>query len=138
MLFRSQCSDRQTLAAFGATCVDHSTATSGFHADQKTVRTGAACFRRLISTFHDCFFADRKNLGLSQKIKDFARFAHFFSALCLSLPGVKHQIFLLRRLSVDNFLIKCSAWLPFFDLSTNPIHVILVSSIGRQRALGIG
>ena len=47
------CSDSQTLAAFGATCVDHGTATAGLHADQKTVGTGAAGFGRLVSAFHD-------------------------------------------------------------------------------------
>ena len=45
--------DGQTLAALGAACVDHSTATLGLHADEETVGTGAADFGRLVSTFHD-------------------------------------------------------------------------------------
>ena len=48
--------DGQTLAALGATCVDHSAATAGFHANQKTVGTGAANFGRLVSAFHDFLF----------------------------------------------------------------------------------
>jgi hypothetical protein len=45
--------DSQTLAAFGAACIDHSAATFGFHAHEKAMGAGAAGFRRLISTFHD-------------------------------------------------------------------------------------
>jgi hypothetical protein len=45
--------DSQALAAFGAACVDHSTAAFGFHAHEKAMGTGAASFGRLISTFHD-------------------------------------------------------------------------------------
>lgn len=43
----------QTLAAFGAACVDHGAATFGFHTHEKAVRASAAGFGRLISTFHD-------------------------------------------------------------------------------------
>ena len=42
----------QTLAALGTARIDHSAATTCFHADQKAVCTGAACFRRLVSAFH--------------------------------------------------------------------------------------
>jgi len=45
--------DSQTLAALGATCVDHSTATAGFHTDEETVGTCAANFGRLVSAFHN-------------------------------------------------------------------------------------
>jgi len=44
--------DSQTLAAFGAACVDHSAATAGFHANQKTVSAGAFDLGRLVSAFH--------------------------------------------------------------------------------------
>jgi hypothetical protein len=44
--------DSQALAAFGTTCVDHRTATTGFHANQKTVGTGTTDFGGLISAFH--------------------------------------------------------------------------------------
>jgi hypothetical protein len=44
--------DSQTLAALGAACVDHGTAATGFHANQETVGTGAACFGWLIGAFH--------------------------------------------------------------------------------------
>jgi hypothetical protein len=43
----------QALAAFGATCVDHCTATAGFHANQKPVGASAADFGRLVGAFHD-------------------------------------------------------------------------------------
>lgn len=46
-------SDSQAFTAFGAARIDDSTATTGFHADQKAVGTGAADFRRLVSAFHD-------------------------------------------------------------------------------------
>lgn len=45
--------DSQTLTAFGAACVDDSTATAGFHADHETMGTGTLDFRRLVSAFHD-------------------------------------------------------------------------------------
>lgn len=44
--------DGETLAAFGATSVDHCTATAGFHANQKTVSAGAFDLGRLVSAFH--------------------------------------------------------------------------------------
>jgi hypothetical protein len=42
----------KALAAFGAACVDHSAATTCFHANQETMSACAACFGRLISAFH--------------------------------------------------------------------------------------
>jgi hypothetical protein len=42
----------QAFTALGAACVNHSAAATCFHANQKTVCTGAACFRRLVSAFH--------------------------------------------------------------------------------------
>jgi len=44
--------DSQALAAFGAACIDHGAATTGLHADQETVGTGAADFGRLVRAFH--------------------------------------------------------------------------------------
>jgi hypothetical protein len=44
--------DSQALAAFGATRVDHCATTTGFHANQKTMGTGAADFGGLVSAFH--------------------------------------------------------------------------------------
>jgi hypothetical protein len=45
--------DSQTLAAFGAACVDHGTTTRRFHACQKAVGAGATNFRGLVCAFHD-------------------------------------------------------------------------------------
>ena len=45
--------DGQALAALGAASVDHGTAATGFHANEKTVCTGAANFGGLVSAFHD-------------------------------------------------------------------------------------
>jgi len=55
----------QTLAAFGATSVDHSTAAASFHANQKTVSAGAFDLGGLVSAFH---FGNPKGLndGLSR------------------------------------------------------------------------
>jgi hypothetical protein len=50
---KRQALNSQTLAAFGAASIDHSATTTGLHANQKAMRTGAAGFRRLISAFHD-------------------------------------------------------------------------------------
>jgi len=51
--FGVQCaSNGQTFAAFGAACIDHGTATAGFHAHQKPMGAGAACFGGLVSAFH--------------------------------------------------------------------------------------
>jgi hypothetical protein len=44
--------DGQTLTAFGAARVDYSAATAGFHANQKTMGTGAANLGGLVSAFH--------------------------------------------------------------------------------------
>jgi mevalonate pyrophosphate decarboxylase len=45
-------SSSQAFTAFGAACIDHSTATTGFHANQKAVCTRAASFRGLVGAFH--------------------------------------------------------------------------------------
>lgn len=45
-------SNSQTLAALGTACVDDGAAAARFHAHEKAVRTGAADFGRLVSTFH--------------------------------------------------------------------------------------
>ena len=50
----------QTLAALGATSVDHSSAATGFHANQKTVSAGAFDLGGLVSAFH---FGNPKGLG---------------------------------------------------------------------------
>ena len=50
----------QTLAALGATSVDHSTAAAGFHANQKAVRAGAFDLGGLVSAFH---FGNPKGLS---------------------------------------------------------------------------
>ena len=50
----------QTLAALGATSVDHSTAAAGFHANQKTVSAGAFDLGGLVSAFH---FGNPKGLS---------------------------------------------------------------------------
>jgi hypothetical protein len=57
----------QTLAAFGAACINYSATTTGFHAYQKAMGTGAAGFRRLVSAFHGLSKTGRRNLALSQK-----------------------------------------------------------------------
>ena len=46
-------SDGQTLAALGAACVQHGTATTGLHADAEAVGALATGNGRLIGTFHD-------------------------------------------------------------------------------------
>jgi hypothetical protein len=45
-------SNGQTFAAFGAACIDHGTSAAGFHAHQKPMGAGAACFGGLVSAFH--------------------------------------------------------------------------------------
>jgi hypothetical protein len=45
-------SDSQALAAFGAACIDNSTATTGLHANEKTVGAGAAGLGGLVRAFH--------------------------------------------------------------------------------------
>jgi hypothetical protein len=45
-------SDSQALAALGTTSVDHGTAATGFHANQKTVSAGAFDLGGLVSAFH--------------------------------------------------------------------------------------
>ena len=53
----------QAFATFGAPRIDDGATTTGLHANQKTMRTSAAGFRRLISAFHDylkCVFSNGK------------------------------------------------------------------------------
>ena len=45
-------SDRQTLTAFGATCVDDRTAAAALHANEKPVRASTADFGSLVGAFH--------------------------------------------------------------------------------------
>jgi hypothetical protein len=47
--------DSQTLAAFGAACIDHSAAAASLHADQEAVGTCATDFGRLVCAFHEIF-----------------------------------------------------------------------------------
>ena len=42
----------QAFTAFGAAGIDHSTTTTGFHANQKAMCSRAACFRGLVGAFH--------------------------------------------------------------------------------------
>ena len=44
--------DGQAFAAFGAAGIEHGAATTGFHANQKAMGTGAVDFGRLIGAFH--------------------------------------------------------------------------------------
>jgi hypothetical protein len=44
--------DSQALATLGAACIDDSAATACFHANQKTVGTGAAGLGGLVCAFH--------------------------------------------------------------------------------------
>ena len=46
---------RQALAALGAARSDDGTAAAGLHADEKTVRAGAACLGRLVGALHGHF-----------------------------------------------------------------------------------
>jgi len=44
--------DSQAFTALGTASIDHSTPTTGFHADQKPVRARTANLRRLVGAFH--------------------------------------------------------------------------------------
>ena len=46
-------SHSQSLAALGTTCIDHSPATAGLHAHQKSVGAGTTDFGCLVGTFHN-------------------------------------------------------------------------------------
>jgi hypothetical protein len=61
--------DSQTLAAFGAACIDHSAATFGFHTHEETVGAGAASFGRLVSAFHDAFIQKLNGLWLGLLVR---------------------------------------------------------------------
>ena len=68
--------DSQTLAALGTARVDHSAATTGFHANQKAMGTGTAGFGGLVGALHEKFSLLLKgiyqgNPSLSQKSKPF-------------------------------------------------------------------
>jgi hypothetical protein len=66
--------DSQALAAFGAACIDHGTATTGFHTDQKAVGTGATCFGWLVGAFHNSSFVPNAMDRRSAKPKIIANF----------------------------------------------------------------
>jgi hypothetical protein len=46
-------SGRESFAAFGSAGVDDCASAAGFHAHQKSMGTGSACFRGLVCAFHD-------------------------------------------------------------------------------------
>ena len=73
----------QTLAAFGTACIDHCTATAGFHANQKTVGTGAANFRRLVSAFHVALLSGKPRIITNFLNPDnaLARFLEIYGSL---------------------------------------------------------
>ena len=66
--------DSQTLAAFGAACIDHSAAATGFHANQKAVGTGATCLGWLVGAFHNSSFVPNAMNQLWAKPKIIANF----------------------------------------------------------------
>ena len=66
--------DSQTLAAFGATCIDHSATATGFHANQKAVCTGATCLGWLVGAFHNSSFVPNAMNQLWAKPKIIANF----------------------------------------------------------------
>jgi hypothetical protein len=66
--------DSQTLAAFGATCIDHSATATGFHANQKAVGTGATCLGWLVGAFHNSSFVPKAMNQLWAKPKIIANF----------------------------------------------------------------
>jgi hypothetical protein len=66
--------DGQTFATLGAACVDHSAATTGFHANQKAVGTGATCLGWLIGAFHYSSFVPKDINLLLAKPKIIANF----------------------------------------------------------------
>jgi hypothetical protein len=66
--------DSQTLAAFGATCIDHGAATTGLHANQKAVGTGATCLGWLVGAFHNSSFVPNAMNQLWAKPKIIANF----------------------------------------------------------------
>jgi hypothetical protein len=66
------CSDGQALAAFRTAGIDHGTATTGFHADQKPVGTGAANLGGLVSTFHGGLSISRAEFGEAHDYRNFS------------------------------------------------------------------
>ena len=66
--------DSQALAALGAACIDHSAAATCFHANQKTVGTGAACLGWLVGAFHNSSFVPNAMNRLWAKPKIIANF----------------------------------------------------------------
>jgi hypothetical protein len=80
--------DRQTLAAFGAACIDHSAPTTGFHANQKAVGTGAAGLGGLVCAFHrgsnlEGSLNNKGNPKLSQIFRTLDRWVFF--AACVGV-----------------------------------------------------
>lgn len=64
--------DGQTFAALGAACVDHGTATTGLHANEEAMGTGAASLGCLVSAFHDGSFLNGLT-GSSRRAKLFLK-----------------------------------------------------------------
>jgi hypothetical protein len=80
--------DSQTLAALGATCIDHSAAATGFHANQKAVGTGATCLGWLIGAFHNSSFMSNAMNQLWAKPKIIANFQPFGKYSAIWVLGV--------------------------------------------------
>ena len=117
--------DSQTLAAFGAACIDHGAATTGLHANQKAVGTGATCLGWLVGAFHNSSFVPNAMNQLWAKPKIIANFRvtgklTVFITIRVS-PGLKSVNVVYDRppdlnRHVDKLLISLIS-LPFF-LST--------------------
>ena len=96
--------DSQTLAAFGATCIDHSATATGFHANQKAVGTGATCLRRLVGAFHNSSFEPKAANQLWAKPKIIANFraigksGHFNAFGCSRVDSPKMWFMMPNRM----------------------------------------
>ena len=114
--------DSQTLAAFGAACIDHSAATTGFHANQKAVGTGATCFGRLVGAFHNSSLKPKAMNQRWAKPKIIANFQSlgkfaFLEAFGMPLTRNRNDVVYDPRPNsirhVDKLLINLKS-LPFF------------------------
>src|SRR3990167_3084919 len=97
-------SDSQTLAALGATGVDHSTATTGLHANEKAVGAGAFDFGRLVGAFHDGSVKIGETRNYRKETRCAASTWRHFSPRHLSIgqfreprPGGRRALWISRR-----------------------------------------
>jgi hypothetical protein len=101
-MLRNQGLDSQPFTAFGSARIDHGAATTGFHANQKAMCPGSACFGGLVCSFHGVYPSIRPKPCIIAVFSLFFEFLQTNSLLRSCFAGNTSNF----CQPVDKFLIK--------------------------------